>query len=57
MDRDPNHAPKHGDDEQKPTENVPFSVMFGSLKDKTTVKLTIEEINQVIADGWAGKMR
>ena len=60
MERDRDHAdtPDSGDrDSERQPEDVPISVLFGSLKDKTTVRLTIEEINQAAADGWAGKLR
>lgn len=30
---------------------------FGILAGKTKVKATIEEINEAIADGWAGKVK
>lgn len=35
---------------------VLISALFGSLKDKTAVKMTIEQINQATAAGWAGKL-
>jgi hypothetical protein len=61
MERERDHAdtPDSGerDSERRLPEDVPISVLFGSLKDKTTVRLTIEEINQAAADGWAGKLR
>jgi hypothetical protein len=44
--------------EPKPAEPKPkvhISALFGSLKDKTTVRLTVEEINAATARGWAGK--
>jgi AbrB family looped-hinge helix DNA binding protein len=33
-----------------------ISDLFGMLKSETTVKLTIEEINEAAARGWAGKL-
>ncbi len=59
MERERDHAdtPEFGDSERRPPEDVPISVLFGSLKDKAMVRLTIEEINQATADGWAGKLR
>jgi antitoxin PrlF len=30
--------------------------IFGMLKGKSKVKLTIEQMNKVIEDGWAGKL-
>lgn len=33
-----------------------ISEVFGSLKAPPGVSLTIEEMNEVIADGWAGKL-
>ncbi len=40
---------------KRPTGDI--RAFIGALKGKSKVKLTIEEINQVIADGWAGKLR
>ena len=34
-----------------------ISAFFGMLKDKSKVKLTIEGMNAVIEDGWAGTAR
>jgi hypothetical protein len=39
----------------EPKPKVHISALFGSLKDKTTVRLTVEEINAATAWGWAGK--
>lgn len=38
-----------------PTGNI--SAVFGMLKNKTNVSLTIEEINEAIRDGWTGKAK
>jgi hypothetical protein len=59
MERERDHAETSGsgESEQHLPQDVPISVLFGSLKDKTTVRLTIEEINEAAADGWAGKLR
>ncbi|MDQ0463876.1 bifunctional DNA-binding transcriptional regulator/antitoxin component of YhaV-PrlF toxin-antitoxin module [Caulobacter ginsengisoli] len=37
----------------RPTGDI--SEVFGMLKSKTSVALSIEEINEVAAQGWAGK--
>jgi AbrB family looped-hinge helix DNA binding protein len=33
-----------------------ISRLFGMLKSKTRIKLTIDQMNKIIADGWAGKL-
>jgi AbrB family looped-hinge helix DNA binding protein len=33
-----------------------ISRVFGMLKGKSRVKLTIAQMNKIIADGWAGKL-
>ena len=38
-----------------PAEKKDLSRLFGSLKPKSGIKLTIDEMNKIIADGWAGK--
>ena len=32
-----------------------ISSVFGLLKDKTSVTLTLEQIDEIASDGWAGK--
>jgi hypothetical protein len=50
-----NNAPKVVKESQgESPPKVHISALFGSLKDKTTVRATIEEINEAIAEGWAG---
>ncbi len=56
MEREPGDIPFEPDD-QPPNTNGPapkvhISALFGSLKDKTTVRLSVEEINRIAADGW-----
>nr|WP_294552694.1 hypothetical protein [uncultured Rhodopila sp.] len=59
MERDPGDIPLEPDDLQRnttsPAPKVRISALFGSLKDKTTVRLSIEEINRIAADGWTGQ--
>lgn len=59
MERDPGDIPVVPDDQQDNTHSPPPKVhicaLFGSLKDKTTVRLTVEDIKRVAADGWAGR--
>lgn len=38
-----------------PAEKKDISRLFGSLKPKNGKKLTIAQMNKIIADGWAGK--
>jgi hypothetical protein len=63
MERDPNDATPDDfapgaekqelrTDDQPP--KVHISALFGSLKHKTTVRLSLDEIDRISAEGWAG---
>ena len=42
--------------ELRKAEGQPLSRLDGMLANEVTRSVTIEEINEIIADGWAGKL-